>query len=83
MSHIANENVWEGINRCLQLERGIKSAIFPLKIYVNRKSATLIVLIVCACLCVCVCVPARVYMCHNADNVILIDLALTPVKEVA
>jgi hypothetical protein len=31
MSHIANENGWEGIYRCLQLERDIKSAIFPLK----------------------------------------------------
>jgi hypothetical protein len=82
MSHIANENGWEGIYRCLQLERDIKSAIFPLKIYLNRKCATLIVLIVCACLCacVCVCVPARVYMCNNAANIILVDLALQTCK---
>ena len=62
MSHIANENGWEGIYRCLQLERDIKSAIFLLKIYLNRKCATLIVLIVCACLCVCLCARACVYV---------------------
>lgn len=72
VSHIANENGWEGIYRCMQLERGIKSAIFPLKFYLNRKCATLIVLIVCACLCVCVC--------HNAANIILVDLALHSCK---
>ena len=32
MSHIANGNGWEGIHRCLQLERDIKSVICPLKI---------------------------------------------------
>jgi len=55
VSHIANENGWEGIYRCLQLGRDIKSAIFPLKICLNRKCAILIVLTVCACLCVGVC----------------------------
>jgi hypothetical protein len=67
MSHIANENGWKGIYRGLQLERGIKSAIFSLKIYLDRKCATLIMLIVCACLCVCVrahvCVRPRMSVC--------------------
>lgn len=63
VSHIANEKGWEGIYRCLQLDRDIKSAIFALKIYLNRKCTTLNVLIVCACVLMCGCVRARICVC--------------------
>jgi hypothetical protein len=80
MSHIANENGWEGIHRYLQLERDIQSALCSLKIYLNRKCATLSVLIVCACSCVCVCARAHMFMCNKAANIIPVDLALQSCK---